>query len=196
MNNPFTVGYYESDELKTMGFKAIGANVRIAKNVVIIGLENIEIASNVRIDAFCVLSAFSGEIKIGNYVHVGCHSFINGNGGVTLGDFSGLSQGCRLYSTSDDYSGDYLTNPTVPSEFLNIKSAPITIEAHVILGSGTTVFPGVKIGLGSATGAMSLVNRSLPEWGIYGGIPAQFIKDRSQKVLSLADELPNIMQKI
>ena len=30
-------------------------------------------------------------------------------------DFSGISQGVKIYSNNDDYSGNFMTNPTVPS---------------------------------------------------------------------------------
>ncbi len=31
--------------------------------------------------------------------------------GIVMEDFSGLSQGVRIYSRTDDYSGKFLTNP-------------------------------------------------------------------------------------
>ena len=35
---------------------------------------------------------------------------------------------------------------------------------------------------------MTLVNRSLPPWGIYAGIPARFIRERSRRLLELCRE--------
>ena len=49
--NPFDSGYYGEEELKKMGDKAIGRNVRIAKSCTVIGLDCIEIGDNVRIDS-------------------------------------------------------------------------------------------------------------------------------------------------
>ena len=37
-------------------------------------------------------------------------------------DFSGISSRCTIYAESDDYSGKFLTNPTVPDEYLLIIS--------------------------------------------------------------------------
>ena len=36
---------------------------------------------------------------------------------------------------------------------------------------------------------MSLINKSLPAWGIYAGIPARLLRPRSRKLLELSREL-------
>lgn len=184
-SNPFDPGYFTSDELVGFGFKSVGQNVKIAKNCTIIGLHNISIGSNVRIDGYTVLAAHSGYLNIGNYVHIsgGCH--LGCAGGITASDFSGLSQGVRIYSSTDDYSGASLTNPTVPSEHLNIALAPVYLGRHVIVGSGSVVLPGVAIGEGASIGALSLVNKPLDGWGIYAGTPVRWIRARLKDLLEL-----------
>ena len=102
---------------------------------------------------------------------------------MVLEDFSGLSQGVRIYSGSDDYSGASLTNPTVPSEFLNGKKKLVKIGKHVIIGSGSVVLPGVSIGEGSSVGALSLVTKSLDAWGVYFGTPVKKLRDRKRDLL-------------
>ena len=85
----------------------------------------------------------------------------------------------------DDYSRNTLTNPTIPSEFKNITRGTVLISKHVLIGTGSIVFPNLTIGEGCAIGVMSLVNKSLDPWGIYAGIPAKRIKERSKKLLIL-----------
>jgi len=51
------------------------------------------------------------------------------------------------------------------------------------------VLPGVSIGYGAAVGALSLVKQSIPEFQIWVGSPAKFIKDRSKDVLKLEKQL-------
>lgn len=189
MENPFNPGYRTEEELSTFGFCKVGSNVRVAKNCIIIGLDNISIGDNVRIDGPTVLSAASGYIKIGSHVHIGGMAFLAGGGGIELGDFSGLSQGVRIYSTSDDYSGAALTNPTVPKDFLNVKVAPVILGRHVVVGSGSVILPGCSIGEGASIGALSLVTKSLGPWGIYFGTPARRLRARSRQLLKLEDEL-------
>ena len=189
INNPFDPGYYQGNELGAFGFKSVGTNVRIAKNCTIIGLENISIGDNVRIDGYCTLVAAGGHIDIGSYIHVGGYGLLSGSAGIVLEDFCNLSQGVRIYSKSDDYSGIAMTNPMVPPQFLAVESGEVVIGRHVIIGSGSVVLPKVTIGLGSAVGALSMVNKALDPWGVYAGTPARFIKSRSRQLLEKEQQL-------
>lgn len=143
--------------------------------------------NNVRIDDYCVLS---GKITISNYVHIAVFSCIfGGSEGVVFEDFSGLSSRCAVYATTDDYSGEYMTNPTVPSEFTNIITGKVVIGRHVDVGTGSTILPGVEIGEGCAFGAMTLITKSTKPWGFYMGYQCMRIKERSQHVLELEQKL-------
>ena len=190
MNNPFDPGYYNEHELAGFGFKSVGTNVRIAKNMTIIGLENISLGSNVRIDGYGTLvAAGTGSLSIGSFVHIGGWCYLSAGDGIVMEDFSGISQGVRIYSRSDDYTGEYLTNPTVPAKFTGLTCGTVTLKRHVIIGSGTVILPNVTIGEGTSVGALSLVNRSLNPWGVYFGSPAKRLMDRSKKLLELESEL-------
>jgi galactoside O-acetyltransferase len=192
--NPFDQGYYNTDQLREMGFKHVGDNVQIAKNCTIIGLSNISLGDNIRIDGDVTLACANGYLKIGSYVHIAGGCYLACAGGIELSDFSGLSQGIRIYSGSDDYSGKSLTNPTVPKKYLNVNVKPVLIGRHVIIGSGTVVLPGVTIGNGSSVGALTLVNKSLAEWGIYIGSPVKKIKTRKKDLIE--QELLLLSQRV
>lgn len=185
----FDPGYYTEDDLQHAGFRCLGSNVQIAKNCIIIGIENIDIGNNVRIDGYSTLVAAAGHIRIGNYVHIGSYCFLSGSAGITLSDFSGISQGVRLYSKTDDYSGASMTNPTIPEEFTNCTSGPVFLGRHVIIGSGSVVLPNAHIDEGVAVGALTLVNKSLAAWGIYAGSPARLIKSRDRSLLLTESKL-------
>ena len=191
----FNSGYYTEDDLKDAGFKSIGKNVLIDKNCNIIGLKNISIANNVRIDGFTTITCLNdGFLDIGSNVHIASYCLVAATGGIKFGDFSGIAHGVKLYSSSDDYSGKSMTNPTVPAKYKNMSVKKIILGRHCIIGSSSVILPGVKIGEGSSVGAMSLVTKSLDEWGIYFGSPAKRIKDRSKKILELEEEyLQDIM---
>lgn len=184
--NPFDPGYYGEAELKQMGFRAVGRNVRIAKNCTIIGLDGVEIGDHVRIDGYCTITATGGgRVRLGSFIHIGGYCFLSGNAGIQIADFSTLSQGVRLYTGSDDYSGRRMTNPMVPETYTGVVRAPIALGRHVIVGSGSVVLPGATLGEGVAVGALSLVKNDLEAWGIYGGCPAKRIRDRSRGLLAL-----------
>jgi len=183
MSNPFDSGYYNENDLSAFGFKSVGKNVRIAKNCTIIGLDNISIGNDVRIDGYSTIIAAGGYVTLGSYIHIGGYAFISGGAGVIMEDFSGLSQGVRIYSKSDDYSGAYLTNPTIPPKYLNIVNGVVTLKRHVIIGSGSIILPKVTIGEGSSVGALSVVTKSLGEWGVFVGSPVRRFKSRSRQLL-------------
>jgi len=183
------MAYYTEFELKNLGFKFLGENVKISKLASIYGCQNIEIDSHTRIDDFCVISAGTAGIKFGKYIHIACFSLIIGKARIVLGDFSGLSSRVSIYSSSDDYSGSFLTNPTVPALLTNVNNSPINIGRHVIVGTNSTILPGVEIGDGAAVGAHSLVNRNISSGKIAYGVPAKEILDRKTEIFELEKKI-------
>ncbi len=169
-----------------MGFKRVGINVKISNKASIYDCHNIEIGDNSRLDDFCLLS---GRIVIGRYCHVTPMCLIAGGlPGVFMSDYCTLAYGSKIFSQSDDYSGNSLTNSLMPKMYKKEIFLPVNIGKLVIIGSGSTVLPGVNIEEGCAIGAMTLVNKSTTPWGIYAGIPAKRIKERSQKALEMLND--------
>lgn len=182
--------YLTPEELAEVGFAKLGLNVKISRNILLLGADKIRIGSNVRIDDFCtIIVNGAGSLEIGNFVHIAGYAYISCSNSVTFGHFSGVSQGVRIYTASDDYSGNYLTNPTVPEKYRSPISGPVVLGDHVIIGSGSIVLPNVICGEGAAVGALSLVSRSLEEWHIYSGMPLKKLKPRSKGAKDLASDL-------
>lgn len=178
--------YYSEIELKEIGFACIGNNVHISKKASIYNASKISIGDNVRIDDFCILS---GEISIGNYIHIAAYSALyGGNYGIEIHDFSNISSKNSVYALSDDYSGASMTNPMIPDKYKKIYGEKVVIEKHVIVGSGCVILPGVVLGEGSSFGAMTLINKSSEPWTINAGIPFKKIKDRSKEILKLEEQ--------
>jgi len=186
----FESGYYCTEELKQAGFKSLGENVLIAKNCTIVNPQNISIGSNVRIDGYCSLIA--GEISgisIGSFVHIGSYCFLSGGESIIMDDFSALSQSVKIYTRSDDYTGETLTNPTVPLQYKNITSGSVHIQKHCLIGSGCVILPNVIVGEGVSVGALSLLTLNLKPWYVYYGNPVRKLKARSKKLLELESKL-------
>jgi len=177
------------DAIERMGFASVGENVQISDRASFYGTARIALGDNVRIDDFCVLSAGVGGICVGNYVHVAVYSSLIGAGKITLSDFSNISSRVAIYSSSDDYSGATMTNPTVPSEYTGVTHADVFLGKHVIVGSGSVILPGVTLEEGVAVGALSLVTKSCEAFGIYAGNPARRIKERRRDLLELEQRL-------
>ena len=179
------MSYYSLDELNGMGFLSVGADVKISTKASIYGASRISLGSYSRIDDFCVLSAGKGGIHIGRNVHIAIMCSLIGKGGIELHDFCNLSSRVSIYSSNDDYSGDTMTNPTLPEEYTNVDHRGVVLGRHVIIGSGSVILPGVTIGEGAAVGALSLVSKVLEPFQIYAGSPLKRIKPRSRQLLEL-----------
>lgn len=171
--------------VEAMGFASVGRDVRVSDRATFYGVANISLGDNVRIDDFCVLSAGTGGITIGSHVHIAVYSSLIGSGRIVLGDFCNISSRVSVYSSSDDYSGATMTNPTVPARYTNVTHADVIFGRHVIVGCGSVVLPGVTLQDGVAIGALSLVRDDCSSFGIFAGTPAKFVRERRRDLLNL-----------
>lgn len=173
------------EALAAVGFGSIGRNVRISDRASFYGAARIHLGDDVRIDDFCVLSAGAGGIRIGSNVHIAVYSCLIGAGTITVADFANISSRVAIYSSSDDYSGATMTNPTVADEFKAVEHAPVMIGRHVVIGSSCVVLPGAVLEDGVAVGALSMMRGHSAAFGIYAGVPARRIRERKRDLLKL-----------
>jgi acetyltransferase-like isoleucine patch superfamily enzyme len=179
------MGFLKTEEINRIGFAMVGKNVLISDKATIYNASNITIGDNVRIDDFCVLSAGNGGIQIGSFIHIAVYSCLIGKGLIKLSDFCNISSRVSIYSSNDDYSGSFMTNPMVDSKFTNVNHEDVYIGKHVIIGSGTVILPGSQLKDGAAIGALSLVSGQIPKLEIYAGTPAKFIKKRKENIFEI-----------
>lgn len=177
-----------AEELTAMGFAHLGKNVRLSRKASIYNPQWIEIGDNARIDDFCVLSPGPAGISIGAYVHIAVYSSLIGRGKIVLRDYANVSSRVSIYSSSDDFTGEHMTNPTVDARFTGVRNEDVELQEHVVVGSGCVVLPGVILHEGCAIGALSLVNRSCSAFTIHAGTPIRFIRERSRNLLRLERE--------
>jgi acetyltransferase-like isoleucine patch superfamily enzyme len=175
--------YLTEPQLKKMGFKFLGKNVKISDKASIYNSNNIEIGDYSRIDDFCIVS---GNVRLGRFNHITPMCLIaGGEPGIYMEDFCTVAYGVKIFAQSDDYSGETMTNSLVNKKFKNEKFARVTLRKHVIIGAGSIVFPGVELAEGCSVGAMTLISKNTKPWGIYVGNPARRIKERKQDLLDL-----------
>lgn len=180
------MAYFSQSELEQMGFKSLGKNVKISTKSSIYNNDQIEIGDNSRIDDFCLLS---GKIAIGKFVHITPYcNLAGGELGIVLEDFTALAYGVHVFTQSDDYSGQTMTNSNIPEKYKKVTKASVYIRRHTIVGACSVVMLGVELKEGTSIGAMSLVRKSTEEWSIYVGNPAKKIKARSKELLVLEQE--------
>ena len=174
--------------LRRAGVTLLGSNIKVSKDCRLYNPKNIILHDNIRIDDFTILSA-RGKIELFNYVHIASHCLISSSTRIECRNFTAIASGSKLFGSTDDYGGKYLTNPTIPRELVNVKSGDIILEDHVILGSNTIVLPSVIFGEGTSVGAMSLITKNTDAWGIYTGIPAKKTRERNKDCCELAVQL-------
>jgi len=181
--------YFSTGEIDQFGFKSVGKNLLIDRSAIIIGAANISFGNDVRIDAFVMITAGEPGVIIGNHVHIGAGSYLFGGAGIKIDDFVGLSGRVSIYSASDDYSGEFLTNPTIPQELRGIHSGRVVLDKHVIVGAGSIIMPNIILGIGCAIGALTFVRNSVAPFAIVHGNPMKIIGERKQQILELEKSL-------
>ncbi len=68
------------------------------------------------------------------------------------------------------YNVTVLTHEFLVREY---RKGPVEIGSGVLIGSNTTILPGVRIGDGAVVGAGSLVNCDIPPGALAAGVPAR-----------------------
>jgi acetyltransferase-like isoleucine patch superfamily enzyme len=180
------MAYFTDDQIEKIGFKSVGKHVKISDRASIYNADQICIGDHSRIDDFCVIS---GKINIGRNVHITPQCLVaGGKPGIEIDDFVALAYGVKVFAQSDDYSGETMTNSTIPSKYKKELMLPVSIKCHSIVGACSVILPGVTLSEGTAIGAMSLVLETTEAWSIYVGTPAVRLKSRKQTLLSYASE--------
>ncbi len=148
--------FYTKQELLDFGFKSIGENPRISKDVRFYEI-NGKIGNNVRIDSFTILT---GNIEIGDNVHISPFCFLGGTGGLIIfKKNSGISTHVSLFTKSDDYKSHKLDK--TDKIFGNIS-----IGENSIIGSGSMIMPGVTVHDNASIGSNSLITEDIDEGSI------------------------------
>lgn len=167
--------------------RRIGRNVIIGKTVRIRYPELVEIGDNVIIDDFTYIST---ALTIDGNVHIaaGCKIIGGRNASVFIGELSTLAPNVVIAAGSDDYIGG-IASPLVPIEYKgDVEIGSVVFGRHCIVGANTTVLPNITLHDGAAVGAQSLVKTDVPEWTLYGGVPARHLKNRNRSnILSLEE---------
>lgn len=114
----------------------------------------------------------SSYIKLGKKVFIGHACEFVCNTRIVIGDNCLIASKCTINDTGHEFNRN-----------ANINSQPITskeiiIEDDVWIGTSCIILQGVTIGKGSIIAAGSVVNKSVPPYEIWAGVPARFIKKR------------------
>lgn len=152
LTHRFSPLYLKIKVWKIRGAK-IGKNIKIQNNVQLNGCKNINIGDNCFLGEGVKLIAYDAPISIGHHCLI--------------------ASDVILITRSHNYD-DIHKNISEQG----YKNKPIIIGSNVWIGFRCIILPGVIIGDGAIIAANSVVTKNIPPNKIYGGMPAQLIKER------------------
>ncbi|MDP4009634.1 MAG: acyltransferase [Candidatus Shapirobacteria bacterium] len=112
------------------------------------------------------------NVSIGKDTIIGDHCFLDGRAPLKIGDHVGIASQVLIYNdehniNSSDYSNSF---------------GPVTIGDYVFIGPRSIILPGITIGKGAVVAAGAVVTKDIPEFEIWGGVPAKKIGDRNKNL--------------
>jgi acetyltransferase-like isoleucine patch superfamily enzyme len=170
-------------------FAKVGQDVTIWPMAKVVNPEVISLGNSIIIDDFVFLMG-GKKTTLNNFIHIASFTSVTGGGEFSMEDFSGLSGGVRVYTGNEDYSGKFLTNPSVPFPYRVPIRSFVEIKKHAIVGANAVILPGVIIGEGAVVGANSLITKDCKPWTMYVGSPAKEFRPRpKERILELENQL-------
>lgn len=111
------------------------------------------------------------NVSIGHDTIVGDHCFLDGRASLTIGNHVGIASQVLIYNDEHDINSSNYGN----------SFGPVTIGDYVFIGPRVIILPNTKIGKGAVIAAGAVVTKDIPEYEIWGGVPAKKISDRKIK---------------
>jgi len=180
-------------------FRSCGRGVVFGRSMTLRHPHKISLGAGVICDDYSVLDAKGPEgsgLWLDDGVLLGRGSTLSCKGGtIRIGEKSNIGPGNTLISETELHFGRFcytaghvymiaggnhgMDRRDIPMwEQPCISRGGIRIEDDVWVAAQATVLDGVHIGRGTVVGACALVNRSLPEYVVAGGVPARILRER------------------
>lgn len=152
-----------------------GNSVHIGIGVGFKHLETFEIGDGVYIGDHCYIQGrFDGTTKFGNHVWIGPQAYFDARD-LILEDYVGWGPGAKVLGST--HTGSPIDVPIIRTD---LESRRVRVQEGADIGTGAIVLPGVTIGKGSIIGAGAVVTRDVPDFAVFAGVPARFIRWRDQ----------------
>ena len=120
------------------------------------------------------------KLEIADNVWVWHHSIIDASNGISIG------RGCQVGAWVGIFThGSHLAIRLLGGNYINLERSsrvgyqrgPVEIGEYTFIGAQSLILPGVKIGRGCLIAAGSIVTKSLPDFSVASGNPAEVVGD-------------------
>lgn len=108
-------------------------------------------------------------VQIGEYCNIGNDAFLDGRRGLTIGNRVATGAEIMIYTLQHD----------IDSPSFDVMGGPVVIEDYVYIGPRAIILPNVKLGYGAVVAAGAVVTKDVPPYAVVGGIPAQYLRERT-----------------
>ena len=104
-------------------------------------------------------------------VHPGC--WLQGYGGLTIGDYVGIGSGAKIISSKHNNQ-----RVDIPFKEQGLEKTPVIIEDDVWIGTNAVIIGKAKIGKGSIISAGSVISGNIQAYSVVVGNPGRVVKRR------------------
>lgn len=113
------------------------------------------------------------NLVIGNYVYLGHNLLLDLTDKIIFEDNTALGANCQIWTHVGDYK--YLLRGK--DDYVE-KVGSVILKQGFVAYSGVIINPGLMLGQYSRVLALSMISHNIPNWEIWGGVPASIIKKR------------------
>lgn len=118
------------------------------------------------------------KIILGNNVFIWHHSILDGTGELEIGEGCQIGANVAIFTHSSHmtirlFGKNYYKSTGVKKEGYVLQK--VKIGKYSFIATGSTILPGVSIGKGCIISANSLLTKSIPDYSIVQGNPAEIV---------------------
>lgn len=114
------------------------------------------------------------NLRIGHNVFINDNFWCNAKGGITISDDVLIGPNVVIHSSNHNFE-----DPRVAIRHQGHTDLPVRVGRDVWIAAGCTILPGSVIPEGCVIAAGAVVTGRLERSGVYAGVPARLIRERS-----------------